>query len=240
MSEEEKQQFEDRIQEDQGFREIVHHYLQAMQTLGRGVIRTKVAEAYLLEAREQQKLRFRQYSLAASVLVLCVVGLFLIIPRGLDLPGLFEEYYEFKKVETRSVMPTLDSMWNTALDFYEGKEIQDFTRAANEFESLLENPDFDVRHHSEANLYLGLSYLELDRPLEAIQALKKVSEYSIRYYPAAVWYTGLAFLQADDLEQARKAFSEMRHDGRWSKNQREKAAKICETIECEPTNSESL
>ncbi|MCB9234769.1 MAG: tetratricopeptide repeat protein [Bacteroidia bacterium] len=209
MSDEEKQQLEERLRNDPEFRAEVTQKLKTLEALGRQEVRHRASEAFEKMEIQRKWRSLKIYSatgVAAALALLVAFSLHFWNPASPDLEQLYASHYVFPHTGSRTDPNEMDSLWLAALDYYEKPGSQDFEMAVQAFESLLGQKDF--AHQSEANFLLGISWLELDQPEKAVNALQKVNPDS-NYGEDARFYLGLTYLRLEEVGEAKGIFEKM-------------------------------
>ena len=138
-------------------------------------------------------------AIAASVVLLAVVGYFTVLQGGADPAELYSEYYsDYPAPDAFRGDSSLVERYEVAFEDYKSGKYQS---AQEEFESILVvNPDDRM-----AIFYSGLSYQAAGSLEEAVSHLEQVAggEYN-SYQQAARWYLGLNFVKQEKIEEGKK------------------------------------
>ncbi|MCG8323135.1 MAG: tetratricopeptide repeat protein [Cytophagales bacterium] len=207
MDEEERRQFEDRINHDPELARQVdldQVLLEGIQLHYRGQLKEKLQS---LDRNDYSRVKpvfpfFKAMTMAAGIIMLMVVGFF-IFERKPDTEALYTSYFKpyYKVISDIERGEVVLSGIEDPFQLYEAGQY----RKANElFENLLlENPD-DYR----LLFYHGLAYLNSGFTSGAIDNLSQVADKDDFLLSAtARWYLGLAYLKENRMDQAIDAFN---------------------------------
>lgn len=155
-------------------------------------------------------------AVAASVILLAVVGYFTLSGGSRTPSEIFDEHFSSYEVPGtfRGGVDTAKGADSLKMAQY-GQAFDVYTAGAfKEAIPLLEEIKASYPEERMASFYLGLSHLELGQAKEAIPSLEKAGRGS--YTPfgrQARWYLGLAYLKNGDLDSARTSFHEFEYKG---------------------------
>jgi len=179
--------------------------------------RKKVVEIGKNHNNQQPKSSFFSWKIAASLLVLIGLSVYLWLKptTGEDL---FETYYKAYPVEdmVRGENTTdNDEILQRYTNGNYNEVLADLKRLSKE------NPNNET-----LQLYLGNSYLNLDHEEEAIIVFQNITKQS-KYYEDGQWYLALAYIKHKDFKKAKECLNWLiAYDGPHKKNAQELLHKI--------------
>jgi|GEM_PF-2133604 len=210
LNQEEKLDFEKRMQENPSFREEVelHQTLETViQDKNVHALKQTLDESWNTfkkqEERSRNSLPFFQsyYFKLAAVLLLLVLSVATI--WELIQPKSNQEYYAeyFSPYEarafTRSDSDSVTFALREALGKYEREEYRESLEGLNE---ILAGDSSQV----ELYLYIGICHMVLDEELEALSSFKVlIDQGNELFLTQAHWYTALTYLKEDQVDSAR-------------------------------------
>ncbi len=155
---------------------------------------------------------FRNWSIAASIVILMGLGWLVYNTMGTNYDDLyasnFEQYPNTVYAITRGDEGD-SSLERRAFVAYETDENK---KAIELFEELKA-----TEASENVTFFLAQSYLKNQQPKEAIVLLEEVIQGKGEFVPQALWYSALAYLKTDQKENAVKALNTLIADGRFKK-----------------------
>lgn len=199
MELEEKQAFEQRLQEDVELAMETKKHSEMMQYidgLGDRELMEKISKAHQQYTRKQTptkgKVRWlRPLLAAASIALLLLAGYWLLQPAPTN-DALYTAYYEAYPLSfgSRDAGSNEDLLAATAL-YQQGE----YAQALPQFQSLLQ-----VKANNKLRLALGICQLELERFPDAIEQFEFIiNQQDPLFVDQALWYRALAFLKSDQV-----------------------------------------
>ncbi len=196
----EEQQFKELLETDAAFRAqfefeksikkvILHKEDESLKEKLRGF------EKAIVEKSETStpKSRFRNWSVAASILLLMGLGwIGFQTFTGENLDAIYEENYQAYP-NTVFTITRGDADTSPERNAFVAYESGDYQTAIEHFESLK-----TVENLGYIDFYLAQSYLNLENYDTAISLFEKVIETDTVFVPEANWYLALTYLKKDD------------------------------------------
>ena len=179
-------------------------------------LKTIEKDAYQ-DATAQQRKTSKWYMSAAAVLLIGLTALFF-LNRSKDF---YNSYYRaYPNVYQPIVRSAFDQPYYQAFQAYEN---QNYSAAADEFKSLLQQED-----NPNLRFYLSICQLELKNYLEAQKNLEDLRHVDFNLNAESQWYLALIYLKQDQKVKAKNQLVELQEKHpRFNKN---KIAKIIESI----------
>ncbi|MEZ4849368.1 MAG: tetratricopeptide repeat protein [Bacteroidia bacterium] len=201
-------EFEDRLQTDTEFARQVQLHQELADTFGDpdrdkllGIL-SELGDEF--SSKQSSPVRSlwtpkRWMTIAAGVLVLCIIGI--LVNRwssGKDPQALFDQYYETYSIpgNLRSPETHFDSLWNEGIKAYNE---QKYEEAIPLFQQILESDSLT----SSASFFLGLSLLEENQLAKSAQALEMtINDENSLFRDQASWYRALIYLKQNQTDNA--------------------------------------
>lgn len=206
MSKEERQDFEQRLQNDAEFKTLVDD----IQTLLLGVetqaLKEKLNDYHkelpIQMETKKETFKLRQYNfmkIAAAAVFVIAVGCFWFL-NGSSNERLYDDYFTADP-GLPTTMSSTDNyeFFDAMVNYKQG----DYKKAISKWEVLEEKaPDNDT-----INYFLGVAYLADKNEAQAISYLNKtVNASKSVFMEDAHYYLGLAYLKSDQIEKAKQSF----------------------------------
>lgn len=207
MSDEEKKKFENQMQTNSELMKEfeLHKDFDSFLNIKHERDAMQIQVKQIINNRRKSRSIFvkRNYSIAASIVVLLSVSLFtyMFLPEKNErLYSKFYESYEFSSIE-RSTNEILDHT-DKALLLYTDKKYNDFITYIEE-QNLYNENDFVL------NLLYGVSLLEIEDAKKAIPVFENLLREENMYSETINWYTALAYLKVNDIPNAKSKLNEL-------------------------------
>ncbi len=216
LSREERQKFEQKLQEDTSFKKEFDLFKDLYKTLDnrignkekieklKGTL-SQLGEKYIKkqEVKKTTKVislnRYAKYLIAASLVLLAG---FFFLKKG---KPTYTDYNNFDKIELTVRSNENNEHLKKAEDAFNAKK---YAEAAKEFEILLNEDKTKV----SLQLYLAVSLMEQNEYHKAEKILKKISKSDSVYRSKALWYLALSKLKQQDYTACAKYLKEIEKD----------------------------
>jgi tetratricopeptide (TPR) repeat protein len=216
MSESEKQEFIDRVKNDLELRHLFDRERLLINTARLTAARNnleflkdldKTLPAVNIESKKSPSL---YYAVAASVVLLIAVGIFVFNSGGTSPAKLYAEYYS---PLPNVIDPTVRGAQSESLLTESVKQYEqgNYTEAAEGFKKLLQQ-DPDAHMSAYLFLQLGVCYMAVDNMSEAKANLEKARASGVEVRTTATWYLALCLLKENNVSQAKVMLQEIPRD----------------------------
>lgn len=200
MNDQERSEFDESIKNNESLAQKVGELKVLFQAVEEQSLRDKL-NIFHKETSQKEKIGlsvrlYKQFALAASIVIIMAIGILLLTGQKNQNEKLFAEYF---KPDPGLITP-MSSTSN--YEFYRGmvdyKQAK-YNEAIDRWHVLYKNkPNNDT-----LNFYLGVAYLALDDRANAVTFLSKAATYSgSKFINEAWYYLGLANLKEGNLEKS--------------------------------------
>lgn len=209
MTEAEKQVFMEQLSSD----ETLQHKIREVQTLLLGIqedgLREKMAAIHAAHFQSSEKkakiFPMRRMMLAASVLIVAIIGIWLLDPFGNKSKKIYSKYY--------SPDPGLPTVMSASLDYDFQKAMVEYKNgnyvaALSAWQTLLQ-----AKPGNDTLLYFIAAAKQAQGQAEdAITSLKAIADNPLSAFQKdACWYLGLCYLKVGDTKNATTYFQRSGH-----------------------------
>ena len=201
LSPAEQQSFEERMTEDEAFREAFReaaHLYAATKIDARRQLQNDL-KAALLENESLipvKRLNFRPYIWAAAAVFVLGLSYFLLRPSETSPQQLYASYYEAPATLSMRQDSQVKA-WESAMKTYTKG---DYEQAQKQLLAIKNDTTFN--RPSALALYLGITYLETQDLEVALEYFQEIDDKSL-YSPHRAWYSALTHLKANRLAEAK-------------------------------------